>query len=153
MAMEDPQLSTLYDNTSQQLTAASAAQGDLLFAWLAPIGTKVDKRLRPKSPTGGVHSSPLTRARSAFRRTIRSGHVSHKLRGDGAYMATSNCILNCHVARSLLYTRADTSFFSIMPFVCSPFFIALLCRFCSKGSKRRLFVVEGSWVPSVRADV
>ena len=81
MAMEDPQLSTLYD---QQPSAASAAGGDLLFAWLTPIGAKVDKRRRPKSPTGGAHPSPLNRARSAFRRTIRSGHVSHKLRGDGA---------------------------------------------------------------------
>lgn len=117
--MEDPQLSTLYDHTSQQLTAASAAQGDLLFAWLAPIGSKVDKRLRPKSPTGGAHSSPLNRARSAFRRTIRSGHVSHKLRGDGAYMAISSYILNCHVARSL-YKRVDT-----------PLKYALSCVCCS----------------------
>ena len=64
-------------------TRDRAGGGDLLFAWLTPIGTKVDKRLRPKSPQFATLPSPLNRARSAFRRTLKAGHVSHKLRGDG----------------------------------------------------------------------
>ena len=84
MATEDPQListSPPLCDRQQQTTG-----GDLLFAWLTPIGSKVDKRLKPKLPVAAATlPSPLTRARSAFRRTIRSGqsHVSHnKLRGD-----------------------------------------------------------------------
>ena len=98
--MEDPQFSSstppLFNHRHSQYepasspelevengAAATGAGGDLLFAWLTPIGTKVDKRLRPKSPQFATLPSPLNRARSAFRRTLKAGHVSHKLRGDG----------------------------------------------------------------------
>ena len=94
--MEDPEFSSslpplfnrhsMYEQRSElEDSAASSGGGDLLFAWLTPIGTKVDKRLRPKSPQFATLPSPLSRARSAFRRTLKSGHVSHKLRGDGSH--------------------------------------------------------------------
>lgn len=102
MAMEDPQFSSStpplfnhrhshYEPASPEVqldengaaATRSSGGGDLLFAWLTPIGTKVDKRLRPKSPPFATLPSPLSRARSAFRRTLKAGHVSHKLRGDG----------------------------------------------------------------------
>ena len=97
MAMEDPQFSSStlplfnyrhshhFEPASPEIEFENGAGGgDLLFAWLTPIGTKVDKRLRPKSPQQfATLPSPLTRARSAFRRTLKAGHVSHKLRGDG----------------------------------------------------------------------
>lgn len=90
--MEDPQFSSStpplfnhrhssYEPAPENGAAATGAGGDLLFAWLTPIGTKVDKRLRPKSPQLATLPSPLNRARSAFRRTLKAGHVSHKLRG------------------------------------------------------------------------
>lgn len=51
---------------------------DLLFAWLSPIESKVDRRLHPKSTSLNIPaSSPLvTRARSALRRTVRASHVN-----------------------------------------------------------------------------
>lgn len=51
---------------------------DLLFAWLSPIETKVDRRLHPKSTSVNIPaSSPLvTKARSALRRTVRASHVN-----------------------------------------------------------------------------
>lgn len=107
MAMEDPQFSSstppFFNHRHSNYEPASLAEvalengaaaagagggGDLLFAWLTPIGTKVDKRLRPKSPQFATLPSPLNRARSAFRRTLKAGHVSHKLRGDGPQNAT-----------------------------------------------------------------
>lgn len=49
---------------------------DLLFAWLSPIESKVDRRLHPKSTSLHIPaSSPLvTKARSALRRTVRASH-------------------------------------------------------------------------------
>ena len=101
MAMEDPRFSSStpplfnhrhshhFERTSPEIefengaAATAGGGGDLLFAWLTPIGAKVDKRLRPKSPQQfATLPSPLSRARSAFRRTLKAGHVSHKLRGD-----------------------------------------------------------------------
>ena len=51
---------------------------DLLFAWLSPIETKVDRRLHPKSTSVNLPaSSPLvTKARSALRKTVRASHVN-----------------------------------------------------------------------------
>ena len=93
--MEDPQLSvpTPLNAECHRESAGAAGGGDLLFAWLTPIGSKVDKRLRPKSPTITALPSPLNKAKSAFRRTLRSGHVSHKLRGDGPWALRCNACL------------------------------------------------------------
>lgn len=57
---------------------ALGQSSDLLFAWLSPIESKVDRRLRPKSPTVNIPAtSPLvTKARSALRRTVRASHVN-----------------------------------------------------------------------------
>lgn len=108
--MEDPQLSvssSLGEYSRLQPAVAStvsgaAAGGDLLFAWLTPIGSKVDKRLKPKSPAVSAttaHPSPFNRARSAFRRTIRAGpgHVSHKLRGEHKRLQPTLELASCNV--------------------------------------------------------
>lgn len=51
---------------------------DLLFAWLSPIETKVDRRRNPKSSSFNVPAgSPfVTRARTAIRRTVKASHVT-----------------------------------------------------------------------------
>ena len=64
-----------------------AMEQDLLFAWLSPIESNVDRKLhahlspaRAKSPSP---NSPLLRAKSAIRRTFSAGHRSqdHRERG------------------------------------------------------------------------
>lgn len=74
------------EDTQSHSQRQQDGHADLLFAWLSPIEANVDKKLRPKSPLlPGSGSSPLGRAKSAFRRTFRAtakaGHV-HSLRGQ-----------------------------------------------------------------------
>ena len=58
-----------------------AGGGDLLFAWLTPIETHVDKKLhRPRSP---VLSSPLLRAKTAIRRTFSAGQRTQRHKQQG----------------------------------------------------------------------
>lgn len=54
---------------------------DLLFAWLTPIETHVDKRIhRPKSPSP---QSPLVRAKTVFRKTFSAGQKAQRYRQKG----------------------------------------------------------------------
>lgn len=63
---------------------------DLLFAWLSPIESHVSDR-RPKSP--GV-SSPLVRAKTAFRRTFTTGHKrSRRQRGEEQQISSIDTLL------------------------------------------------------------
>ena len=61
--------------------SAEQNHNDLLFAWLTPIESQVDKKLhRPRSPN---LSSPLLRAKTAIRRTFSAGQKAQRHRQKG----------------------------------------------------------------------
>ncbi len=81
----------------------SRQSSDLLFAWLSPIETKVDRRLHPKSTSVNIPaSSPLvTKARSALRKTltVKSPHVNSFNRSarktKGRAISARYCKISC----------------------------------------------------------
>ena len=57
---------------------------DLMFAWLSPIETHVDTKIRVHRPKSPSPNSPLVRAKTAIRRTFSAGQKGqeHRQRGN-----------------------------------------------------------------------